>query len=80
MKIKVLYFAYLKSVTGQEEETIEIFPTATVLNLHTLLKQKYKDFFDSKHLAIAVNETYADSQTKLKEGDTVCFIPPVAGG
>ena len=80
MKIKVLYFAYLKSVTGQEEETIEIFSKATVLNLQTLLKQKYKDFLDPKHLAIAVNETYVNSNIQLKEGDTVCFIPPVAGG
>ena len=81
MKVKVLYFAHLKSITRQEEETVELpWHSSTVLSLMDLLKQKYKDFLDPKYLAIAVNETYADSKTKLKEGDTVCFIPPVAGG
>lgn len=80
VKIKILYFAHLKSLTRQEEEILEIPSHSTLLNLHSLLKQKYTDFLDSKHLAIAVNETYAHSKTLLKEGDTVCFIPPVAGG
>lgn len=69
-------------MTQKAEEILElpIEKEATVLHLHHLLKQKYRNFLDSTHLAIAVNETYSDSKTKLKEGDTICFIPPVSGG
>ena len=80
MQIKVLYFAHLKIQTQKEEEIIDLPPHTTALHLHQLLKQKYPHFLDSKHLAIAINETYVKPHTKLKEGDTVCFIPPVAGG
>ena len=80
MKIKVLYFAHLKDLTHQNEETLELPVPTSILKLHQFLKQKYTHFLDSKHLAIAVNETYAEPKTELKEGDTVCFIPPVAGG
>ncbi len=80
MKVKVLYFAHLKSLTHQNEEIVDLPLHSTVLSLHDLLSQKYADFLDPHYLAIAVNETYADLKTNLKEGDTVCFIPPVAGG
>jgi molybdopterin converting factor small subunit len=29
---------------------------------------------------VAINDEFADWQHKLQDGDTVVFIPPVAGG
>ena len=80
MKIKILYFAHLKSITRKDHENLHLSEPMTLLKLHCILKQKYPNFLEAKHLAIAVNETYADSKAKLKNGDVVCFIPPVAGG
>ncbi|MBI3019280.1 MAG: molybdopterin converting factor subunit 1 [Deltaproteobacteria bacterium] len=80
MKIKILYFAHLKSITQKDHEILHLSEPMTLLKLHHILKQKYPNFLEPKHLAIAVNETYAEFKIGLKEGDTVCFIPPVAGG
>ncbi|MBI2646203.1 MAG: molybdopterin converting factor subunit 1 [Deltaproteobacteria bacterium] len=80
MKIKVLYFTHLKSITQKDHENLDLSHPMTLLKLHHILEQKYPNFLELKHLAIAVNETYAKPHAQLKEGDTVCFIPPVAGG
>jgi sulfur-carrier protein len=76
--INILFFAHLKDAVGVESMswngeglTIEELKQA-------LMKERNIIGLDS--VMTAVNEEFADSDTVLKAGDTVAFIPPVSGG
>jgi len=45
-----------------------------------LLVEKYPKLDKLNSYAIAVNESYAEDEVILKEGDVVAIIPPVSGG
>jgi len=81
LKVKVLYFASLKSKLNKSYEDIEIEKDTTVQALKTLLLKKYPDLKGFlENCMIAVNESYVDDNTLLKDNDTVAIIPPVGGG
>jgi molybdopterin converting factor subunit 1 len=79
MKIKVKYFAALRDERGlDEEEFVGDFKDAA--ELYSYIKTANKLSLASSKLKVAVNDEFADWQDALKDGDTVVFIPPVAGG
>ncbi len=81
MKIKVLYFSSIKDKLKKKEELLDINENASLKEVISLLKEKYPNIAESLDKSMfAVNEEYADKNTKLKEGDTVAVIPPVSGG
>lgn len=81
MRIKVLYFSSVKDKIGLPSEDIELTENSTVNDLVKLLSEKYPQIKDSlQNSMFAVNEEYASTDQKLKEGDTVAIIPPVSGG
>lgn len=80
MKIKILFFAEAKRITGLEETELD-FEGVDISDLKELLKVKFSSL--NKVLessAFAVDKEYVQSQTVLKNGDTVAVIPPVEGG
>lgn len=79
MKLTIKYFAALRENAGKSEEERET-SAATAEELHTELNNLYNFTVKKKHLCVAINEEYCDFNTQLNEGDTVVFIPPVAGG
>lgn len=79
MKIKVLYYAALRDFTQKKEETLEV-ENFTAEQLFDYVKKKYNIPVDSKDLKVAINESYEQWETPLKDKDTVVFISPVAGG
>ncbi|HHG73830.1 MAG TPA: molybdopterin converting factor subunit 1 [Persephonella sp.] len=81
MKVKVLYFSSIKDKLKKSVEFFEIKEGCEVHDLIKEIQNKYPDLSENlKNIMIAVNEEYADMQTKLKNGDTVALIPPVSGG
>ncbi|WP_051654686.1 molybdopterin converting factor subunit 1 [Persephonella sp. IF05-L8] len=81
MRIKVLYFSSVKDKIGLPSEDIELSENSTVNDLIKLLSEKYPQIKNSlQNSMFAVNEEYASTDQKLKEGDTVAIIPPVSGG
>ena len=81
MRIKVLYFSSVKDKIGMSSEDIELAENSTVNDLVKLLSEKYPQIKDSlQNSMFAINEEYASTDKKLKEGDTVAIIPPVSGG
>lgn len=79
MKISILYFARLKSERGLSAEDVETdCLTAGALFAH--LSQKHSLRTPASHAKIAVNNAFCSPETPLKEGDTVAFMPPMAGG
>ena len=78
MEVKVLYFAILRDITGKASEVIR-FTGQTTEELKQLLINKYPEgarYFEISKTA--VNGEYYEG--RLREGDTVAFIPPVSGG
>lgn len=79
MKINVLYFAGLREQAGRDGEERET-TAATVTDLYRELRDLYGFTPPVESLRMAVNETLVASDHRLSPGDTVVFLPPVAGG
>lgn len=77
--VTIQYFALLKEQRGLNEETIES-SAATAAELYDELSQKHGFKLPVSALKVAVNDDFADWDTKLNPNDTIVFIPPVAGG
>ncbi|KAI8875006.1 MoaD/ThiS [Backusella circina FSU 941] len=87
-KIKVLYFASVKDVTGIEQEQIELEKdSATLVDLGTLLTTRYgndkiKVLLEQSLYAIDMDYINKEDEksTILKDGMEIAIIPPVSGG
>ncbi|MGK0239952.1 MAG: MoaD/ThiS family protein [Verrucomicrobiia bacterium] len=79
MKLRIEYFALLKDQRGCSSETLET-DAATPRDLYTQLAKQYAFSLPPESLKVAINEEFADWNYSLDDGDTVVFIPPVAGG
>ncbi len=81
--IHVLYFAQLRELLGQAEETLPA-THKTVADLLSELASRSEHWktvlFDNEQLQIAVNHDIASRETPLKSGDEIAFFPPVTGG
>ena len=80
MNITVLYFASLadKSYKGSELLTLETGTSLT--ELYDSLQTRYQFRQQPAELRVAINDEFASWDEAIKEGDTIAFIPPVAGG
>ncbi len=79
MTFTIQYFALLREQRGLDEETIES-SAATAAELYTELSQQHGFTLATSALKVAINDEFANWSTPLSDGDTVVFIPPVAGG
>ena len=79
MKLHIEYFALLKDQRGLSTETLEI-DANTPRSLYESLQKQHAFSLDTDSLQVAVNEDFSDWDHTLSDGDTVVFIPPVAGG
>ena len=85
MKLKVLYFAWLKGKVGRASEAVETpDEVETVADLIAWLKLRSAGhgdaFAELSVVRCAVNLDYVDPGAHLKDGDEVGFFPPVTGG
>jgi molybdopterin synthase catalytic subunit len=78
MKVKMLFFASHKRTAGMAETDFELADAATVRDAARLVEQKFN--LELAGSMVAVNDEYATPDVILKPGDTLAFIPPVAGG
>lgn len=80
MQIRVCYFAVLRELAGQTEETLDVPEGTTVA---ALFDQRFPPEERPRLRApmmFAVNQSYERGDHVLAEGDEVAFIPPVSGG
>lgn len=77
--IRVQYYAILREQAGRSEETLDT-SAGTPAELYAELRQRHPFQLTTTQLKVAMNSEFSDWQTPLKHGDTVVFIPPVAGG
>lgn len=78
-ELRVQYFALLREQAGRREESVST-SAATPRELYDELAARHHFSLGPEHLKVAVNADFSDWTRPLSPGDTVVFIPPVAGG
>jgi molybdopterin-guanine dinucleotide biosynthesis protein A len=78
-ELRVQYFALLREQAGRRDESVST-RAATARELFAELNARHHFTLTPEHLKVAVNAEFSDWSQPLKAGDTVVFIPPVAGG
>ncbi|HEY5761392.1 MAG TPA: NTP transferase domain-containing protein [Steroidobacter sp.] len=77
--LRIQYYAILREQAGRSEETLDT-TAATPAELYDELRKRHPFQLSPAQLKVALNNDFSDWQTPLRHGDTVVFIPPVAGG
>ena len=77
-EIRVEYFAILRELTGRQSEDLDT-EAGTAAMLYAELAGRY-GFPEVGRMKVAINDEFDDWDTALNDGDSVVFIPPVAGG
>ncbi|MDB4184688.1 molybdopterin converting factor subunit 1 [Amylibacter sp.] len=83
MKIKILYFAWLRERIGKSSEVIET-EAKTVEQLIKDLRSKEARydfaFSDLSSVRVALDQTLSTFDSSLKNVNEVAFFPPMTGG
>lgn len=79
IQLRVEYFAVLREQRGVAEERVETAAT-TPAALYQELAAQHGLQAPTDTLRVAVNAEFTDWDATLSSGDTIVFIPPVAGG
>jgi molybdenum cofactor guanylyltransferase len=77
--IKVQYYALLREQAGRSDEALETI-ARTPRELYEELKARHPFSLAPEMLRVAVNAEFGEWTQPLADGDSVVFIPPVAGG
>jgi molybdopterin converting factor subunit 1 len=81
MRVRVLFFGILKDLAGKSADSLDLPEGASVRDLLEHYAQRLPQLRESlASLAVAVNQQYARTETKLKSDDEVALLPPVSGG
>ena len=80
MDVTILYFASLADKAQKNQEVLLLSPATTLPELYEQLQADYGFDIEQQRLRVAINDEFASWDSRLIEGDTVAFIPPVAGG
>jgi molybdopterin-guanine dinucleotide biosynthesis protein A len=78
-RLRVRYFALLREQAGRSSEELDS-PAGTPQELYEELVRRHGLSVAAQFLRVAINDEFADWRAPLADGDTVVFLPPVAGG
>jgi molybdopterin converting factor subunit 1 len=83
--LTIFYFAWLRERTGTSQESVT--PPADVRTVGELIAWltarspgHASAFANRRTVRCAVNQDFADPDTRVGPGDEVAFFPPVTGG
>ena len=79
LTIHVQYFAILREQRGLSRETLAT-TAATAVELYTELQARHGFSLPADRLRVAINDEFTTWSAPLRDGASVVFIPPVAGG
>jgi len=79
LTINVRYFAVLREQAGRSAESVGT-RARDARELYEELRMARGLKLRTEQLRVAINEEFADWSQALTEGDSVVFLPPVAGG
>ena len=80
MRITVLYFASLADKAQQGQQQLDLADKLSLSELYAQLKQQHGFELDTSKVRVAINDEFASWNDVINDGDTIAFIPPVAGG
>jgi molybdopterin synthase catalytic subunit len=81
MRVTVKLFGPVREAVGEKELSVALAEGARVADLRQVLARDHAIFERyGARLAAAVNQETAAEATRLRDGDEVAFLPPVAGG
>ena len=81
MTLTVQLFARARDLAGHDTLSVEVATGATVAQLRAALAQACPPLRELlPRCAVAVNEDFADEETRLVVDADVALIPPVSGG
>lgn len=81
MRVKVLFFASARELTGETETWLDLEEGAKTDSIPTILMGIYPDLdMNRDRMSIAINQTYCRESVQLKEGDVIAILPPISGG
>ncbi|MDE2219169.1 MAG: NTP transferase domain-containing protein [Gammaproteobacteria bacterium] len=78
-QLQVRYFALLREQAGRHDEMLNS-RARDARELYEELRERHGLLLRPEQLRVAVNAEFADWSQPLREGDSVAFLPPVAGG
>ena len=78
-RIKIQYYAILREQAGRSDESV-VTAAQTPRDLYNELKVRYPFSLAPEMLRVAINAEFGEWSQHLAYGDSVVFIPPVAGG
>ena len=76
--VTIEYFAVLREHAGRDKEKRDT-DAATAAELFEEISEQYS-FPELSSIKVAINDEFSPWDAALQEGDSVVFIPPVAGG
>jgi molybdopterin converting factor small subunit len=79
MRIDVEYYALMREQAGRSREAVQT-AALTPAALYEELRNQYHFTLTHEQLRVAINSEFSEWQQRLRDGDAVVFIPPVAGG
>jgi molybdopterin converting factor subunit 1 len=78
-KLHVQYFAILREQRGVADESLDT-PANTPRAVYEELRARHQFSLPAERIRAAVNDEFVAADAKLRDGDRIVFIPPVAGG
>ena len=81
--MNIKYFAWIKEITNNEHEVINLTSIKDLNQLKDFLILKYpklQKHLDKEILRFAVNQEYVVENIELKSNDEIAIFPPVSGG
>lgn len=80
MNITVLYFASLADQAQKGSESLSLDAGTSLAKVYQQLQSSYQFRQQQSELRVAINDEFASWDDAIDDGDTIAFIPPVAGG
>lgn len=85
MALRIAYFAWLRERMGRPHEMLDLpHGVGTVGDLAQFLRARdaagLAAFTDLQTVRAAVNQSFAQPDAAVHDGDEVAFFPPVTGG
>jgi len=77
--VNLQYYAQLREQAGSSGEQVQT-AASSLRELYDELRMRHGFSLAADALKVAVNAQFSAWDRPLREGDTIVFIPPVAGG
>jgi len=81
IRVRVLYFAHARDAAGRSSESVTVEDGATAGGLLDSLVKAHQGLGPLKSsIRLSVNQQIVKAGARLRDGDEVAVLPPVAGG